>query len=71
MQVIDLTEEYKDLYFVCLEDRSDEIKEAGNHKQHRKRGLGKALLEAAERDAKLDQAKNKSGETAEKIKKKI
>ena len=111
MQVIDLADEYKDLYFVCLEDWSDEIKEAGIHKQHwyekmkekglrvklalddkgqvggmiqylpiehsfvdgkglyfipciwvhghkkgrgdfRKRGMGKALLQAAERDAK-------------------
>jgi len=33
MQVIDLADEYKDLYFVCLEDWSDEIKEAGTHKQ--------------------------------------
>lgn len=111
MQIIDLTEAYKDLYFVCLEDWSEEIKEAGNHKQlwydkmkerglrvklalddrgqvagmiqylpiehsfvdgeglffipciwvhghkkgrgnFQKRGLGKALLQAAERDAK-------------------
>lgn len=34
MQIIDLNEEYKHLYFVCLEDWSDEIKEAGNHKEH-------------------------------------
>jgi len=33
MQVIDLTDEYKQLYFLCLEDWSDEIKEAGDHKQ--------------------------------------
>ena len=33
MKVIDLSEENKDLYFVCLEDWSDEIKEAGNHKE--------------------------------------
>jgi GNAT superfamily N-acetyltransferase len=32
-QVIDLTTEYEDLYFVCLEDWSDEMKEAGSRKQ--------------------------------------
>ncbi|MDI6765791.1 MAG: GNAT family N-acetyltransferase [Bacteroidota bacterium] len=34
MQIIDLEEKYKSLYLVCLEDWSDEIKEAGNHKMH-------------------------------------
>ena len=33
MKVIDLTDENKNLYFVCLEDWSEEIKEAGNHKE--------------------------------------
>ncbi len=33
MQVIDLTEEHKSLYFACLEDWSEEITEAGNHKE--------------------------------------
>jgi hypothetical protein len=33
MKISDLTEEYKKLYYVCLEDWSDEIKEAGNHKE--------------------------------------
>lgn len=33
MEVVDLTEEHKPLYFVCLEDWSDEIKEAGDHKE--------------------------------------
>ena len=33
MQIIDLTDENKNLYFVCLEDWSEEIKEAGNHKE--------------------------------------
>ena len=33
MKVIDLSEENMDLYFLCLEDWSDEIKEAGNHKE--------------------------------------
>jgi N-acetylglutamate synthase-like GNAT family acetyltransferase len=33
MKVIDLTEDYKQLYFVCLEDWSEEIKEAGRHKE--------------------------------------
>ncbi len=32
MKVIDLEPEYYDTYFNCLEDWSDEIKEAGNHK---------------------------------------
>jgi len=33
MKIIDLTEEYEQLYFVCLEDWSEEIKEAGDHKK--------------------------------------
>lgn len=33
MEVIDLKEEHESLFFVCLEDWSDEIKEAGNHKE--------------------------------------
>ena len=33
MEVIDLTDEWKQLYFVCLEDWSDELKEAGDHKE--------------------------------------
>ena len=33
MKIIDLTDEYKKLYFVCLEDWSEEIKEAGDHKR--------------------------------------
>jgi GNAT superfamily N-acetyltransferase len=33
MRVIDLTDEHKQLYFVCLEDWSEEMKEAGNHKE--------------------------------------
>ena len=32
MKIIDLTEEHKQLYFKCLEDWSDEMKEAGDHK---------------------------------------
>jgi GNAT superfamily N-acetyltransferase len=32
MKVIDLTDEHKQLYFLCLEDWSDEIKEAGSRK---------------------------------------
>lgn len=32
MKVIDLEPEYYDTYFNCLEDWSDEMKEAGNHK---------------------------------------
>ncbi|MDD5222510.1 MAG: GNAT family N-acetyltransferase [bacterium] len=48
MKVTDLTPEFENLYFLCLEDWSDEIKEAGNHKEtwYRKmkdRGLGVKL----------------------------
>jgi len=34
MEIIDLKEENKSLYFCCLEDWSDEIKEAKDHKKH-------------------------------------
>ncbi|MFC2048391.1 GNAT family N-acetyltransferase [Chloroflexota bacterium] len=33
MKIIDLSDEHKQLYFVCLENWSEEIKEAGNHKE--------------------------------------
>ncbi len=33
MTIIDLTPEHEGLYFMCLEDWSDEIKEAGSHKE--------------------------------------
>jgi GNAT superfamily N-acetyltransferase len=33
MEIIDLNEKYRDTYFVCLEDWSEEIKEGGNHKE--------------------------------------
>ncbi|MFC1953395.1 GNAT family N-acetyltransferase [Chloroflexota bacterium] len=33
MEIINLNDEYEKLYFVCLEDWSDEIKEAGDHKE--------------------------------------
>ncbi len=33
MNIIDLSPEHEKLYFVCLEDWSDEIKEAGDHKE--------------------------------------
>jgi len=33
MKVIDLTDEHKELYFVCLEDWSPELPEAGDHKR--------------------------------------
>jgi len=33
MKIIDLTKEHEALYFVCLEDWSDEMKEAGCHKE--------------------------------------
>lgn len=48
MRIIDLSEEYRPLYFVCLEDWSEELKEAGNHKElwfgrMRDKGLGVKL----------------------------
>lgn len=33
MKIIDLTDDLKPLYFVCLEDWSEEVKEAGDHKE--------------------------------------
>ncbi len=33
MKIVDLTEEHLDLYLLCLEDWSDEMKEAGDHKR--------------------------------------
>ena len=33
MKVIDLTEDYRQLYFVCLEDWCEEMKEGGDHKE--------------------------------------
>lgn len=33
MRIVDLSKEYEALYFVCLEDWSEEMKEAGNHKE--------------------------------------
>jgi len=34
MKIIDLSPEHEKIYFCCLEDWSDEMKEAGDHKQH-------------------------------------
>lgn len=33
MQIVELTDEHIDLYMVCLEDWSEEMKEAGDHKR--------------------------------------
>ena len=33
MRIVDLTDEHLELYLVCLEDWSDELKEAGDHKR--------------------------------------
>jgi len=48
MEVIDLTPEHEKLFFVCLEDWSEEMKEAGDHKARwyarlRDKGLGVKL----------------------------
>ena len=32
MKIIDLDKQHEDLYFICLEDWNDEMKEAGDHK---------------------------------------
>ena len=32
MEIIDLNDKYEKLYFVCLEDWSEDMKEAGDHK---------------------------------------
>ena len=33
MKITDLTKEHEDLYMVCLEDWSDDMKETGSHKR--------------------------------------
>jgi GNAT superfamily N-acetyltransferase len=48
MKIIDLKEQHRSLYFACLEDWSEEIKEAGDHKARwyekmKDRGLGVKL----------------------------
>jgi len=48
MKIIDLTEEHKQLYFECLEDWSDEIKEGSSHRacwyeKMKDKGLGVKL----------------------------
>ena len=48
MKIIDLSGEYEGNYFVCLEEWSDELKEAGNHKENwyrkmKEKGLGVKL----------------------------
>lgn len=48
MEIVDLTEEYKKTYLVCLEDWSDEMIEAGDHKvkwyaKMKEKGLGVKL----------------------------
>lgn len=50
MQIIDLNEENRELYFNCLEDWSDEMRESGNHKacwyeKMRDKGLGVKLAQ--------------------------
>ena len=48
MDIIDLNEKFKQTYLVCLEDWSDEMKEAGDHKSNwydemKNKGLGVKL----------------------------
>jgi GNAT superfamily N-acetyltransferase len=48
MEIIDLTEQHEPLYFLCLEDWSEELKEAGDHKEQwyqkvKDKGLGVKL----------------------------
>ena len=49
MKVIDLNDEHKELYFVCLEDWNVETAEAGDHKRiwynaMKEKGLSDALF---------------------------
>lgn len=39
MKVIDLDDDHRQLYFMCLEDWSEEIKEAGTRKELWYRGM--------------------------------
>lgn len=48
MKILDLTDDHKQSYFMCLEDWSEEMKEAGNHKETwynrmKNKGLGVKL----------------------------
>jgi len=48
MKIVNLSEKHEKIYFLCLEDWSEEIKEAGNHKEAwycnmREKGLGVKL----------------------------
>ena len=48
MKIVDLEEKYNEIYFMCLEDWSDEMKEAGDRKEKwfykiKDRGLGVKL----------------------------
>jgi hypothetical protein len=50
MKIVNLTEKSEQLYFVCLEDWSEEMKGAGNHKatwydKMKERGLRVKLAE--------------------------
>jgi hypothetical protein len=44
MKIIDLTPQYEPLYHLCLEDWSDEIREAGDHKAHWQQAMKKKGL---------------------------
>jgi hypothetical protein len=33
MEIIDITEQHEPLYFCCLEDWSEDMKDAGGHKE--------------------------------------
>ncbi|OGU55804.1 MAG: hypothetical protein A2V66_01315 [Ignavibacteria bacterium RBG_13_36_8] len=53
MKIINLTEKHLPTYFLCLEDWSDEIKEAGNHKElwyHKMKDKGLRVKIAVEDD---------------------
>ena len=56
MEVVDLTAEHEPLYFLCLEDWSDEIREAGDRKARwfaRMKGLGLRVKLAKGGDGRL------------------
>lgn len=56
MKITDLTEEHQKLYFVCLEDWSDEMKDAGDHKEtwfHKMKNKGLRVKIALDENEKV------------------
>ena len=56
IDVVDLTEEHEKLYFVCLEDWSDEFREVGDHKKvwyEKMKGKGLRVKLAKDQNGKV------------------